>query len=262
MPVVADVDAELDVGGLEHGIAQVAGLEEKLLVETGIDLRDVGLPILAEVLAVGVDDRGGVVVHAGHGLLVDRNDHDHAVLLRVLLHEPRGVAVGNRFGGRVPLSILAGAEVGLREDFLEAQHLHAGGAGFVDEGQVRFDHAVPDLFRSHGHVALQTHLDQSALELAHDSTPESWELWEHISRGRESVQCGGAFLPVVCDSCRRVTTSSSHFHALDPIIRHREYVGIPLRKIGGCSSNEPDFPGCRFSICLHDDLSHCLAACD
>ena len=95
MAVVADVDAELDVCGLEHRVAQVARLEEELLVEARIDLRDVRLAIFAEVLAVGVDHGGGVVVHAGHGFLVDRHDHDHAVLLRVLLHEPRRVAVGH-----------------------------------------------------------------------------------------------------------------------------------------------------------------------
>ena len=82
MTVVADVDAELDVRGLEHRVAQVAGLEEELLVETRIDLRNVRLAVLAEVLAVGIDDGGGVVVHAGHGFLVDRHDHDHAVFLR------------------------------------------------------------------------------------------------------------------------------------------------------------------------------------
>ena len=79
----------------------------------------------------------------------------------------RGVAVGNRFGGRVPLAVLARAEIGLREDFLEAQHLHAGGARLVDERKVRLDHLVPDLLGAHRHVALQPHLDQSALELAH-----------------------------------------------------------------------------------------------
>ena len=55
------------------------------------------------------------------------------------------MAVGNRFGGRVPLAILAGAEIRLREDFLEAQHLHAAGACLLDEGNVRLDHPVPDL---------------------------------------------------------------------------------------------------------------------
>jgi len=46
-----------------------------------------------------------------------------------------------------------------------------GRAGFIDERAVRLDHPVPDLFGTHGHLALQTHLDQSALELAHPEAP-------------------------------------------------------------------------------------------
>jgi hypothetical protein len=64
-----------------------------------------------------------------------------------------------------------GTEVGLREDFLEAEHLDAGGTGLVDERQMRLDHLVPNLFGTHGHIALQPHLDQSALELGHSKTP-------------------------------------------------------------------------------------------
>jgi hypothetical protein len=55
----------------------------------------------------------------------------------------------SRVGGGIPLAILAGAEVGRGEDLLEAQHLHTGGAGLVDEGNVRFQHLVPDLLGTH-----------------------------------------------------------------------------------------------------------------
>src|SRR4029434_9565074 len=58
VPVVADVDAELADLGIEHGIAEIARLEEELLVEAG-DLRDMHLAELAEIFAVGVDDGGG-----------------------------------------------------------------------------------------------------------------------------------------------------------------------------------------------------------
>jgi hypothetical protein len=165
--VVTDVDAELHIRRLEYRISEIAWLEEKLFIEPRIDLGNVRLAILAEEFSVGVDHRGGVVVHAGHGLLVDRHDHDHGIFPRVFLHELRGVAIGNRFGGGIPFAILARAEVGLREDFLEAQHLHAGGACLVDEWKMRLQHLVPDLFGTHGDLALQSHLDQSALELAH-----------------------------------------------------------------------------------------------
>src|SRR5438046_1217686 len=61
MAVVADVDADLGVRRLENGVAEVAGAEVELLPETGSDVRDVVLAVLAEVLAVGVDHGGGVV---------------------------------------------------------------------------------------------------------------------------------------------------------------------------------------------------------
>ena len=39
VPVVANVDAELDEGRIEYRVARVARLEEELLVESRIDLR-------------------------------------------------------------------------------------------------------------------------------------------------------------------------------------------------------------------------------
>jgi hypothetical protein len=63
VPVVADVDADLADGGLEDRVPEVPGPEVELLPEA-LDVRDVRLAVLAQVLAVGVDDRGGVVVDA------------------------------------------------------------------------------------------------------------------------------------------------------------------------------------------------------
>src|SRR3989304_9039662 len=53
--VVADVDADLPVGGLEHGIPEVSGAEVELLPEAGLAVGDVGLAVLAEIAPVGVD---------------------------------------------------------------------------------------------------------------------------------------------------------------------------------------------------------------
>src|SRR4029453_15564571 len=61
MPVVADVHADGRVARLEDGVAQVAGLEVELLPERGQAMRDVVLPVFADVAAVGVEDGGGVV---------------------------------------------------------------------------------------------------------------------------------------------------------------------------------------------------------
>ncbi len=52
---------KLRVPGAE---AEIARREIKLLVEKRV-VRDVHLAVLAEIGAVGVDDRGGVVVDAG-----------------------------------------------------------------------------------------------------------------------------------------------------------------------------------------------------
>ena len=78
--VVADVDADLADGGVEHRIPDVAGREIELLPEP-LDLRDVLLAVLAEVGAVGVDHGGGVVVQPGLHDLVHRQHHHHAELL-------------------------------------------------------------------------------------------------------------------------------------------------------------------------------------
>ena len=67
--------------GLEHRISEIARREIELLPEAREAVRDVRLAILAEILAVGVDDRRGVVVDAGHLLFVDRHDHDHPCFL-------------------------------------------------------------------------------------------------------------------------------------------------------------------------------------
>src|SRR3954452_20802363 len=132
MAVVADVDADLRVGRLENGVAEVAGAEVELLPETGSNVRDVILAVLAEVGAVGVDDGGGVVVNAGFFFLVQRHDDDHAVLFRVLLHQLRGRTVGDFLDRVVPARALLGAEIRAGENLLHAQHLNARGAGLVD----------------------------------------------------------------------------------------------------------------------------------
>src|SRR3546814_3458140 len=47
------------------------------------------------------------VVDAGDVLLVDRHHDDHRVLLRVVLHEADGGAVGDLLGSGIPLGVLA-----------------------------------------------------------------------------------------------------------------------------------------------------------
>src|SRR6201996_6802589 len=122
VPLVADVDADLADRGVEHRVAEVARAEVVLLPEP-VDLRDVILAMLAEVAAVGVDDRGGVVVHTLLLDLVHRDDQDHVQLAGQVLHQAGGGAAGNGLGPAVPLRVLHLAEVGAVEQLLQAGHL-------------------------------------------------------------------------------------------------------------------------------------------
>src|SRR5207253_9812829 len=130
--VIADVDADLCVLGVEYRISEVAGTEVVLLPEAGSGVWNVIFAIFAEVRAVGVDDGGGVVVNARTILFVERNDDDHVVFLRILLHQFGRRPVGDRLDRVVPSRILLRAEIGTGENFLHADHLHAFASGLID----------------------------------------------------------------------------------------------------------------------------------
>src|SRR5215831_13850608 len=93
VPLVADVDTDPAHGRVEHGIAEVAGTEVELLPEA-LYLRDVVLAVLAQERAVGVDDRGRVVVDALLLPLVHGHDEHHVVLAGDVTHVPHGRPVG------------------------------------------------------------------------------------------------------------------------------------------------------------------------
>src|SRR5690349_19534561 len=131
VPVVADVHADPARRGVEDRVAHVAGAEVELLPEA-LDLRDVGLAVLAQVLAVGVDHRRGVVVDARVLFLVHRRDDDDAVLPGHVLEELGRRAVGDRFGVGVVVRVLHLAEVRPVEEFLQADHLRASRGGGLD----------------------------------------------------------------------------------------------------------------------------------
>src|SRR5687768_6374272 len=123
--VIADVHADIRITRLEHRVAEVPGAEVELLPEPGRAVRDVVLPILAEIRAVGIDDSGGVVVDAGAVLFVEWHDDDHLVLLGDLLHEPSGRPARDGLDRVIPSCTLLGAEVRAGEDLLHAEELHA-----------------------------------------------------------------------------------------------------------------------------------------
>src|SRR6202050_1860737 len=139
VPVVADVHADPADRGVEDRVAEVARPEVELLPEA-LDLRDVGLAVLAEVAAVRVDHRGGVVVDAGVLLLVHRRDDHDAVPAGHVLQQRGRRTPGDLLGVGVVVGVLHLAEVRSVEQFLQADHLRAGRGRGGDMAHRRLDH--------------------------------------------------------------------------------------------------------------------------
>src|SRR5882757_10567899 len=100
MAVITDIHTYFGVFGLENGVSQVAGFKEELFPETG-GMRDMVLPVLAQVGAIGIDYRGGVVQYACLLLFVYGYNHYHIVLLCIYGH-PVGSGAGYCFRGCIP----------------------------------------------------------------------------------------------------------------------------------------------------------------
>ena len=126
--VPADQHADLAVARLPGAEAEVAGREIELLVVKRV-VRDVHLAVDAQQRAVGVNDRGGVVIDAGGALLEQRGDDDDLVFAGELL-KGRGARAGNRLGQFEIRVVFALAEILRAEQFLRADDLRAvpGGA--------------------------------------------------------------------------------------------------------------------------------------
>src|SRR5688500_5306337 len=147
MPVVADVDSDIRVLRLEYGISEVAWLEVEFFPETRSDMRDVILPVFPEVRPVGVNHRGGIVVHTGGFFFIDGNDDHHVVALRHFLHQLHRRAIWNFFYRVVPPGTLLGAEVRPGEDLLHADNLHALAPRLVEQLQVLLDIRFADFLQ-------------------------------------------------------------------------------------------------------------------
>src|SRR5882762_7346225 len=142
--VVADVHADTGITSLEDRVAGVSRREVKLFPETRMAMRNVVLAVFAEIAAVGVDDRGGVEVDAGHLDLVDRDDEHHLMFFRELLHQRDRGAVRDALGQFIPASLLFGAEVGAVEKLLQAEDPHLFLCGIGDQALVLGDHFLFD----------------------------------------------------------------------------------------------------------------------
>ena len=138
---LADVDADPAGRGVEHRIAHVPRPEVELLPEA-LDLRDVGLAVLAQVAPVGVDHRRGVVVDPRVLFLVHRRDDHDAVLPGHVLEQFGGRAVRDGLGVGVVVGVLHLAEIRPVEEFLQAHHLRARRGGRLDVVHRRRDHRI------------------------------------------------------------------------------------------------------------------------
>ena len=121
--VPADADADLRKLRLPRAEAEVARREVEFLVKQRV-VRDVHLPVFAEVRAVGVDDRSGVVVEARAAFFEKRGDDDDAALLRQPGHR-RGARAGDLLGELEVFVILDLAEILRGEKLLQADDLRA-----------------------------------------------------------------------------------------------------------------------------------------
>ena len=121
--IPANQHANLAVARVPGFETKIAGREIKFFVEQRV-VGNVHLPVNAEQRAVGVNDRGGVVINAGGAFLEQRGDDDDLVLLRELL-ERLGAWAGNFFGQLKILVVFALAEILRAEQFLRANYVRA-----------------------------------------------------------------------------------------------------------------------------------------
>src|SRR5260221_10986547 len=249
VPVVADVDADLGVFGLEDGVAQVAGPEVELLPEAG-DLWDVRLAILAEVTAIGVDDGGGVVVDAGLLQLIYRHDQHHLVLLGHLAHAANRRAIGHRLGELVELGILHLAEVGAGGELLQAGDLHPALRRLADEADLPLDvllhtHAAERLNQcaaNHCHsmppVPVPDHL-------AHDTRLKTPTRWAGCKTRGDRSPCDTHRAPITSGmtAWRARRASPAPAQACENCSAVRQ----PARRAGNGEAREPVHRGVRIS---------------
>ncbi len=123
MAVVANIDADASEFRVKNQVPSIARREIKLLPKARSNLRDVVLPIFAEVFSIRVDHGRGVEEQTRHLTLVDGNHNHHSMFLGELFHALGGGAVGYWLGELVPTDLLFSAEVRAIEKLLKAKDL-------------------------------------------------------------------------------------------------------------------------------------------
>ena len=135
--VPTDEDADLAEPGVPDRPTGVAGSEVEFLLECGV-LGDVAFAVEAEQEAVGIVDRGGVVVETGTAVLEERGNDNHAEFSGELA-EAVGDRAGQGIGEVEEGGVLDGAEVGSEEKFLGDHNIGAILRGFADQSFVVFE---------------------------------------------------------------------------------------------------------------------------
>ena len=141
MAVVTDVHANFADCSIKNWVATIARLEIELLPET-LGLRNVLLAVLTEVLAIGINHRGSVVVHTSLGDFVHRQHHDHACFFSDALETLSRRAIGDVLGIAVVLDILHLTKVRAVKEFLETDDLGTLLGRIVTSSFVLVNHRV------------------------------------------------------------------------------------------------------------------------
>src|SRR5262245_48178866 len=145
-------------------------------------MRYLVLAIFAQIRAIGVDDRGSVVVNALDVLLINRDDQSHAVFFCDLAHQLDGRPVRDFLDHAVPPRGLLGAEIRTGKDFLHAEDFRALAGSLVDQLQMLFNGVLPDFLERRLGGRRTGCLNQSATDSTrHLSSSSSFELT--LSRG-------------------------------------------------------------------------------
>ena len=129
----------LSHGRVKDRVPQISRTKIEFLPEPG-QVRQVRLPILAQVTAVGVDHRGRVVIKTWLIFLIQRYDQHHLCLGGQFLHPLRRRPIGDALGKTIPLRILNLAEIRAMEQLLETEHLNTLFGRFPGVLLVLLDH--------------------------------------------------------------------------------------------------------------------------
>src|SRR5580704_10560312 len=128
--VPTNLDADAAIARGETGKTEIAWREIKFLEVEWI-FGDVHLAIAAGERAIGIDNRGGIVIDAGTAALKNGNDQDNSALARDG-GEGIGGGAGNGFGEGEEIGLFFAAEILGTEKLGQADDLRAARGGIAN----------------------------------------------------------------------------------------------------------------------------------